>query len=150
DLNLQAAKIGFEESETKKKDSSKFEAEYNQLKEKVTQALKEQYRPEFINRIDKIVVFKPLGYEEIKKITALQLKELSDHLKNQDITLQTNAQVIKFIADKSFDPSQGARLVRRNIQDLVEDPLAEKLITDKFKQGSTIKIKLQKEKLIFS
>lgn len=150
DLNLQAAKIGFEETETKKKDSSKFEAEYNQLKEKVTGALREQYRPEFINRIDKIVVFKPLGYAEIKKITELQIKELAEHLRTQEITLQANPQVIKFIADKSFDPSQGARLVRRNIQDLVEDPLAEKLITSKFKPGSSIKISTLKEKLIFS
>ncbi len=150
DLNLQAAKIGFEETTTKHKDSSKFEAEYNQLKEKVTQALREQYRPEFINRIDKIVVFKPLGYEEIKKITELQLKELVEHLKTQEITLQTSPKVIKFISDKSFDPSQGARLVRRNIQDLIEDPLAEKLITSKFKQGSNIKISVSKEKLIFA
>jgi ATP-dependent Clp protease ATP-binding subunit ClpC len=162
DLNQQAVKIGFEDAEVveaeenkskakaktasnKKKESEK---EYEQIKERIIGSLREQYRPEFLNRIDKIVVFKPLGKEEIEKIAELQLQELASHLKTQSINLQVNPAAIKFISNKSFDPAQGARLVRRNIQDLIEDPLAEKLITDKFKEGSTIKMKVQDNQIV--
>ncbi len=163
DLNQQAAKIGFEDAElveaqtkttakaraaeNKKKESEK---EYEQIKERVVASLREQYRPEFLNRIDKIVVFRPLGKEEIQKIAELQLLELASHLKSQEINLQVNPATIKFIADKSFDPSQGARLVRRNIQDYIEDPLAEKLIADHFKQGSIVKMKVKDNQLVLA
>ncbi|MBU6447590.1 ATP-dependent Clp protease ATP-binding subunit [Patescibacteria group bacterium] len=158
ELNRQAVKIGFEEQAEKKQQSGataaerkqsaaerkaqteRAMAEYEKIKDNVLASLREQYRPEFLNRIDKVVVFKPLGYEEIKKIAALQINELAAHLKKQNIMLQTTASGIKFIADKSFDPSQGARLVRRNIQDYIEDPLAEKLITGQLKEGSSIKL----------
>ncbi len=153
ELNRQAVKIGFEEqaeikNEQQKKVSvaarkaqmAKSLEEYEKIKNKVLASLQEQYRPEFLNRIDKVVVFKPLGYEEIKKITALQLSELALHLKKQDVTLQISGAGINFIADKSFDPAQGARLVRRNIQDYIEDPLAEKLITGQIKEGATVKL----------
>lgn len=162
DLNQQAARIGFEDAELivaeqnkakakvkeiagKKKESEK---EYEAIKNKVVSSLKEQYRPEFLNRIDKIVVFKPLGKEELEKISELQLRELAFHLKSQNISLQINPVAIKFISDKSFDPAQGARLVRRNIQDLIEDPLAEKLIGDHFKEGATIKLKVKDNQIV--
>ncbi|GAC1413359.1 MAG: ATP-dependent Clp protease ATP-binding subunit [Candidatus Doudnabacteria bacterium] len=162
DLNQQAARIGFEDAElveaTQSKAKTKVkeisdkkkasEKDYELIKNKVVGSLKEQYRPEFLNRIDKIVVFKPLGKEQLEKISELQLQELASHLKNQNISLQINPAAIKFISDKSFDPAQGARLVRRNIQDLIEDPLAEKLIGDHFKEGSTIKLKVKDNQIV--
>jgi len=152
DLSSGAAKIGFQEyemamarSESKEKQSAreleKSEKEYERIKERVLNSLKEQYRPEFLNRIDKILVFKPLGYNELKAIAELQLKELAAHIaKQHNITLQISAAAVKYLADKSFDPQQGARLIRRNIQDLVEDPLAERLISGEVKEGQSIKI----------
>lgn len=152
DLSNEAAKIGFQEHElstvrTESKDKQiareleKSEREYERIKDRVLASLKEQYRPEFLNRIDKILVFKPLGYNELKAIAELQLKELAAHIaKQHGITLQISAAAVKFIADKSFDPTQGARLIRRNIQDLVEDPLAEKLIAGEIKEGQVVKI----------
>ncbi len=164
DLNQQAVKIGFEEIEIIEEKTSKtakpssktkaleakkaqLEKEYEEIKQRVVASLKDQYRPEFLNRIDKVVVFRPLGMEEIQKIAELQLTELLNHLKTQNIHLQVDGKIAKFIADKSFDPSQGARLVRRNIQDMIEDPLAERLIADHFKEGSVIKIKIKDNKL---
>ncbi|MDB4940370.1 MAG: ATPase domain protein [Candidatus Doudnabacteria bacterium] len=164
DLNQQAVRIGFEDAELVEAEKSKAKAkaaelankkkqsekEYEHLKNKVVGSLKEQYRPEFLNRIDKIVVFRPLGKEQIEKISELQLQELAGHLKNQSISLQINPAAIKFISEKSFDPSQGARLVRRNIQDFIEDPLAEKLINDHYKEGSTVKIKVKDNALVLA
>ncbi len=168
DLNQQAVKIGFEEaqlidqkSEDKSKsklkntqkveaNKKKYEKEYEEIKQRVVSGLKEQYRPEFLNRIDKVVVFRPLGIDEIQKITELQLQELGVHLKSQNINLQSSPAIVKFIAEKSFDPSQGARLVRRNIQDLIEDPLAERLIGEHFKEGTLIKMKIKDGKLVLT
>jgi ATP-dependent Clp protease ATP-binding subunit ClpC len=161
DLNNQAKKIGFEEQEivnAKSKVKSKAaekqlkvaEAEYEVIKQRVTQALKTQYRPEFINRIDKIVVFRPLAAKELKAITELQLQELTALLNEQDIILQYSKNVIDFIADKSHAPEEGARLIRKNIQDYIEDPLAEHLITGKVKAGTTIKVKVADKKLVIA
>jgi len=155
DLSNEAAKIGFQEQElasasargmeNKEKQSTreleKAEREYEKIKERILDSLKEQYRPEFLNRIDKIIVFKPLGYNELKSIAQLQLEELAAHmLKQHNISMQISTAAIKFIADKSFDPAQGARLIRRNIQDLVEDTLAERLISGEIKENQTIKV----------
>lgn len=166
DLNRQAAKIGFEEQaeiadkkvsakETKKAKLAKHdrmnEKEYEKIRNQVLESLKQQYRPEFLNRIDKIIVYKPLGFTQVNKIAALQLAELAEHLKkNSALTLQSTAAVSEFISEKSFDPMQGARLVRKNIQDLVEDPLAEMLITEKIKEGSTVKLGVKNKKITFS
>jgi ATP-dependent Clp protease ATP-binding subunit ClpC len=159
DLNHQANKIGFEEAVVVNTDNAKkakqaekevarAQAEYESIKTRVIESLRQQYRPEFINRIDKIVVFKPLGPKELEGITELQLKELSSRLKEQKITLDFDPKVIKFIANKSLEPSEGARLVRKNIQDEIEDPLAEKMIAGKVKEGSTVKIKVLNGKLV--
>ncbi len=171
DLNQQAARIGFEEaleqSDTeinakgKRVKSSKVnkkikmdkadDAEYEKIKERVLESLRSQYRPEFLNRIDKLIVFKPLGHEQIVDIAALQLEELAVHLKkNSNITLSASAAVAKHIAEKSFDPAQGARLVRKNIQDFIEDPLSEMVIADKVKEGSVVKVGLKGDKITFN
>ena len=160
DLTNEAVRIGFKELEivdadAKKKPSKKLtqdlkkeEAEYNKIRDRVLQSFKEQYRPEFINRLDKVMVFHPLGPVEITKIADLQLKELAAHLAlTQNITVTFTPQVSKFLADKSFDPAQGARLVRRNIQDLIEDLLAEKVIANEIKENSVIVIDADKSKI---
>lgn len=159
DLTQQAARIGFADYEvdqakanTKQKaeaekEKQKSEKEYEVIKDRVMLSLKDRYRPEFLNRIDKVLVFKPLGYEEIEKIVGLQLQDLATHLKSQKINLEISPAAIKFIAKKSFDPTQGARLVRRNIQEMVEDQIAELVIADKVKEGISLKMKVKDSKL---
>jgi ATP-dependent Clp protease ATP-binding subunit ClpC len=151
ELTQQAAKIGFADKvEETKNQKAHLEKEYEHIKEEVLENLKKEFRPEFLNRIDKIIVFKPLGFEELKKITQLQLSLLQTRLMEQNILLKVSASVIKYISEKSFDPAQGARFVRKNIQTLLEDPLAEKLIAGKNLAGAKISADVKNEKLVFS
>lgn len=141
DLTHQAGLLGFSLGGVDSDHRKHADTEYNQTKEKVLDTLKQAMRPELLNRIDKILVFRPLGMEEIKKIASLQLLELSEHMaKQQNIRITYDKDLVKFIADKSYDAAQGARLIRRNIQELVEDRLAEKLINGEIKESSEIKI----------
>jgi ATP-dependent Clp protease ATP-binding subunit ClpC len=126
----------------------KADNEYDRVKEKVLASLRDAMRPELLNRIDKIIVFRPLGVEEIKKIVSLELTRLEERmLKQQNITLKFDRETVRFLTDKSYDASQGARLVRRNIQEHVEDLLAEKIITGEIKEMSEIKITVEKDKI---
>jgi ATP-dependent Clp protease ATP-binding subunit ClpA len=104
----------------------------------VVENMKKDFRPEFLNRIDKIVVYRPLGFDQLKKITALQIKDLQDRLKLQKVELKASSSLIKFISEKSFDPAQGARFIRKNVQDMLEDPIAEKIVADHVRPGSVI------------
>ena len=151
ELTNQAAKIGFAEREHKAVDQQeKLQKEYNKLKEGVLETLKHDFRPEFLNRIDKIVVFRPLGTEELAKITQLQIALLQGRLLEQNVQFKVSPSVIKFISGKSFDPNQGARFIRKNIQDLIEDPLAERIIAGSSKEGAVINADLKKDKIVFT
>ncbi len=150
ELNLGAAKIGFAERENKTAEKDAHLKEYENIKSGVLDILKREFRPEFLNRINKVLVFKPLGMVELKKITSLQIAELQKRLALQKIQLKISPQVLKFIAEKSFDPDQGARFIRKNVQDLIEDPLAEKIITDHLVSGANIYVEVKKDTLQLS
>jgi ATP-dependent Clp protease ATP-binding subunit ClpC len=152
DLTKQAGALGFslDRSTELAFSRNQAESEYNQTKEKVLTTLKETMRPELINRIDKILVFRPLGMEIIKKIVSLELLKLVEHMhKHQKITLNIDRSVIKLISDKSYDPAQGARFIRRKIQDLIEDPVAGKIINGEIKPGGIVKISASKSGIQF-
>ena len=138
ELTSAAAKIGFAARDEKINQKDKLEKDYDRIKEGITEQLKKEFRPEFLNRIDKIIVFRPLGFEELKKITQLQIAQLQTRLLEQNVQMKISAAVIKYIADKSFDPAQGARFVRKNIQNFLEDPLAEKIVSGKTPDGAKI------------
>ncbi len=152
ELTNQAAKIGFADRSNEEKDhKAKLEQEYEHIKEGVMEQLKQEFRPEFLNRIDKIIVFKPLGFDELKKITQLQIAQLQGRLLSQNIQLKVTPAVFKFISEKSFDPAQGARFVRKNIQQFLEDPLAEKIIAGMgLKDGAKISADVKGDKITFS
>lgn len=145
DLTRQAGSIGFAQDEGR----LLADAEYDRVKDRVLTSLKEAMRPELINRIDKIVVFRPLGMEEIRKIVLLELGYLVERmLRQQNISLQFDYKVARFLAEKSYDPAQGARLIRRNIAELIEDPLAEHLISGDISEMNEIKVTVENEKVI--
>jgi ATP-dependent Clp protease ATP-binding subunit ClpC len=150
ELTNQAAKIGFADKSEKIDQKAKLEKEYENIKESITEELKKEFRPEFLNRIDKIIVFRPLGFEELKKITQLQIAQLQARLLEQNVQMKISPAVIKFIADKSFDPAQGARFIRKNIQTYIEDPLAEKIISGRSPDGSKISADVKGDKIVFS
>ena len=113
---------------------------YERMKEKVLSEVKKFFRPEFLNRIDGIVVFHALTREHILQIVDLLLEELQEHLKEKEITLEITTSAKELLAEKGFDPTFGARPLKRLIQDLVEDPLSEKLLEGDFHPGDTVEI----------
>ena len=149
ELNNAAKKIGFADRDEAINEKVKLEAEYSSLKDNLLEQLKKDLRPEFLNRIDKVIIFKPLGMTELKKITQLQLNDLQRRLGLQNISLKTSPALVKFISEKSFDPLQGARYIRKNVQDFISDPLAEQIIQKDIGAGSTITIGVEANQITF-
>lgn len=151
ELTAGAAKIGFAENEGSQTSTEakikELEAEYDRIQQGVMREVKQTFKPEFLNRIDKILVFKPLGIRELKKIASLQLFELAGRLKKQGIIFQPSASLAKYLAEKSFDPSQGARFVRKNLENLIEDPMAEKILSLDLVANSRIDIEIKDDQL---
>ena len=146
-LTKEAAKIGFNLSSDKLKAA---EEDFEEKKEQVLKELKNHFRPEFLNRIDKTIVFRPLNNECIQDIVKLQLDELGVRLKEKKITVEATPKAIELLAELSYKPEYGARPVRRKIQDLIEDPIAEHILEGVFKDGSHIKIDAEGKKFKFS
>jgi len=122
-------------------------ADYERVKEQVLDEVKKKFRPELLNRFDKIIVFKPLGAAEIERIVELQLDNLMKRLDRQRIKLEVAEAARAWLAKRGFAPELGARPVRRLIQTMIEDPLAEGILTKQFTKGSTVKVEPAGEKL---
>lgn len=141
-LTQEAAKIGFALNTDERKQA---EDDFDEKKEQVLKEMKNTFRPEFLNRIDKVVVFRPLSHEDIKKIVDLQIQELNERLQERKIHLELAPLALEHLAKVSYDPQYGARPARRKIQDLIEDPIAEKILNGEFKDGSQIKVNYNEE-----
>ena len=114
----------------------------------VREALKGFFRPEFINRLDEIIVFKPLGKESIRKIVEIQLARLQKRLDDHHITLKFDDKALNWLAENGYDKEFGARPLKRLIQQEVENPLAIKLLNGDIKDDSEVKITADKDKLV--
>jgi len=119
------------------------------LNEKVMAALKENFRPEFLNRIDEIIIFNYLGKLEIKKIVDLELAKVGERLKNKKIEIKVTDVAKEFLAEKGFDPNLGARPLKRVIQREVLDPFSLKIVSGEIKEGERVIVDLENEKIIF-
>jgi ATP-dependent Clp protease ATP-binding subunit ClpB len=117
-------------------------ASYEQVKSSVMESVSAHFRPEFINRIDEVVVFHSLGAEEIQRIATIQLKNLNKRLGEQGIVLNFDPDAMIKLAEAGFDPIYGARPLKRAIQRWVENPLAQKILAGEFSSGSKIRAKL--------
>jgi len=111
---------------------------YERMKEKVQDALKLHFRPEFLNRIDETIVFHELTMEEVTRIVDLMISRLSSQLAGQGIGLELTDDVKRHLAEHGYDPTLGARPLRRAIQRLIEDPLSERLLYKEFKAGEIV------------
>jgi ATP-dependent Clp protease ATP-binding subunit ClpC len=131
-------------------EEKKLEAEHAKVKAKVLGDLKKQFRPEFLNRIDATIVFKSLSQNDLKKILALQLSDLQKRLDEQELRLRVMPAARALLMEKGYDMHQGARPMRRTIQDLLEDPLASGLLDDKFHPGDTITVNRRGDELTLS
>lgn len=115
---------------------------YAEIKEKVLTEVAEYFRPEFINRIDEMVVFHGLDKSHMQQIAAIQLKKLAARLQDTGLQLEIEADALAFIIESGFQPQYGARPLKRAIQTLVENPLAQAILAGEFVSGHTIKVEL--------
>jgi ATP-dependent Clp protease ATP-binding subunit ClpC len=111
---------------------------YEKMKEKVNDALKQHFRPEFLNRIDDTIVFHELSKDEVTQIVDLMIRRVQSQLEGQGLGLELTPAAKALLADKGYDPTLGARPLRRAIQRMVEDPLSERLLWKEFRAGETI------------
>ena len=125
-------------------------ADYQRMKDRVMEEVKRSYRPEFINRIDQILVFKPLTKEEIRQIVGLLLKELENRCKNQlELEVSFRPAVLYKLAEKGFDSKFGARPLKREIQTQIEDKLAEELLSGNVCKGDHVTVTLKDDQIAF-
>jgi ATP-dependent Clp protease ATP-binding subunit ClpB len=125
------------------------EDRYDEMKAAVMDVVGTHFRPEFINRVDDVVVFHPLGREHIRKIVDIQLQYLHDRLEDRDITIHLSDAARDKLADAGFDPVYGARPLKRAIQQQVENPLANEILSGKFKPGDVIEVGVEEDRLAF-
>ena len=125
------------------------EGNYDEMKASVMEIVSQHFRPEFINRIDDVVVFHPLGREHIRKIVDIQLGYLHDRLAERDMTIVLTDSARDRLAEAGFDPVYGARPLKRAIQQQIENPLAQEILQGKFQPGDTIEVCVDKDHLEF-
>jgi ATP-dependent Clp protease ATP-binding subunit ClpC len=126
--------LGFHKAESQQSSQE----QYDKMKDKVLTEMKKLFRPEFLNRIDATVVFRALGREQIREIVDLQLSRTQKQLREQRLVMEVTDAARDVLLEKGFDPVFGARPMRRAIQNLIEDPLAEGLLHGRFQPGDTV------------
>jgi ATP-dependent Clp protease ATP-binding subunit ClpC len=116
---------------------------YEKMKLKVNDALKQHFRPEFLNRIDDVIVFHELTKDEVTEIIDLMIKRVRTSLESQGLAIELTQTAKYYVVDKGYDPTMGARPLRRALQRLVEDPLSEKILWKEFRAGETIIVDIE-------
>ncbi len=148
----QMASLGFSQNNNEKEQIAKekeYEKQKEILKEKIQEGLKEYFRPEFLNRIDEIIIFNPLREKDIEKIVDIQVEKIKERLLRQSIKLNIGASAKKWLAKNGYDSQYGARPLKRLIQKSILDPIADYLIRGEVKEGSTINVEEKNGKLNF-
>ena len=126
------------------------EEDYARMKENLTEEAKKVFRPEFLNRFDDILVFRSLGRDELTQILELELEKVRKRLTERDIHFELDASARDLLLEKGFDPTYGARPMRRAVERYLEDPMAEEIIRGDLREGETISISTKDEKLEFT
>ncbi|MDO8610125.1 MAG: AAA family ATPase, partial [bacterium] len=124
-------------------------SERESMKDKIMNSLKDQFRPEFLNRIDEVVIFNYLRKEEIKKIVDLELLKVEKRLKAKEIKIVISEKAKELLVKDGFDPNLGARPLKRVIQRLILDPLSIKIVANEIREGSRVLIDAEDGKIIF-
>jgi len=125
------------------------EATYDKIKETVLTEMKKEFRPEFLNRIDEIIVFHPLTDEELKQIAGLIISDLQKQVADRGMKLEITEAVKERVIREGYEPKFGARPIRRAVQHLLENPLSNEIIAGKFKEGDTILADVKDNKIVF-
>jgi ATP-dependent Clp protease ATP-binding subunit ClpC len=125
------------------KDSSQEDQEAQQ---KIERALKDTFRPEFLNRIDEVIIFSPLTLEQMYDIVDLQMNEIQTRLSEHGLKVELTDKARKWLANEGFDPNFGARPLKRTLQKFIESPLSVKLLSGDFKANDKVVVELNEEK----
>ena len=143
-LTAAGAKLGFSAEEHQDPDAEKA---FQRAKEKVMGELRQTFRPEFLNRIDDIIVFRALSEQDIEEVARRMLRTVSARMESMGIRLDASDEAVRELAKEGFDPKYGARPLRRAIQSKVEDAVAEKLLDGTLKEGDTARLTVEDDKL---
>ncbi len=129
----------------KRDEATEEKLSYEEMRKKLSESLKRAFRPEFINRLDAVVIFRSLNKEDIQKIVSLELDKVALRLKDHDLVLTATSEALASLADQGFDAEFGARPLRRVIQQKVEDPLSDKLLSGEFTDGASVQVNVNED-----
>jgi ATP-dependent Clp protease ATP-binding subunit ClpC len=142
-------------SETIKKQSSmgfspiSDEHSYERMREKIMDEARRTFKPEFLNRLDDVIVFRSLTKPDLIEILNLEVSKVIERLKNKHISLELDEKAKDFLVEKGYDPNYGARPMRRSVEKFLEDPLAEEILKGLLHENEPIKVTPQGDKLVF-
>jgi len=131
-------------------DANKQKKSYDKIKETIQEEMKRIFTPEFLNRIDDTIIFRMLDKDDMKKIMSIMVKDLIERLQEKSIELQINDKAKEFIVEKGYIENQGARQLRKTIQELLENPLSDKLLKGDIDEGQSVTINVKGDELAFS
>src|SRR4051812_7597832 len=126
------------------------EASYEKMREKIMDEAKRQFRPEFLNRLDDIIVFRSLTKPDLIQILELEVKKVMERLKGKKLELVLDEKAKDFLVEKGYDPTYGARPMRRSVERFLEDPLAEEILKGSLHEGDPVQVTVENNKLVFS
>jgi len=144
---IMTSNLGSEYLASDKQDMSETPDISRKVRKQVMDLLKTSFRPEFLNRLDEVVLFKPLGHAQIAAIVKLQLEDLRVRLAEQELALDIDEKAIAWLADKGFDPVYGARPVKRAIQRELETPVARQIVAGAYAPGATVHVTVSNDAL---
>jgi ATP-dependent Clp protease ATP-binding subunit ClpC len=134
--------LGFQ---LKRDEKTEERTSYEEMRKKLTESLKKVFRPEFINRLDSVIVFRALNKDDIRQIVNLELNKVTERLAEHEVTLTATEAALDLLAEQGYNPEMGARPLRRVIQQKVEDPLSDSLLAGTFREGDTILVEVVEE-----
>jgi ATP-dependent Clp protease ATP-binding subunit ClpC len=118
--------------------------------EKISKALKSTFRPEFLNRVDEIIIFSPLSLDQMREIVDLQMQEVRTRLEEHGLKVELTPEARDWLAQIGYDPAFGARPLRRALQKYVESPLSVSLLSGEFVQDDTVRVDVQNDAIVFT
>jgi ATP-dependent Clp protease ATP-binding subunit ClpC len=142
DVIKREGRIGFA---TTKDQKTQQKQTYEDMKKKVTAEIQKAFRPEFLNRLDDIIVFHELAEEQLRKIVDLMIKDLETRLGERKMYIELTEKAKSWLSEKGYDPVYGARPLRRVIERHVENPLSSKVLRGELQEGDTVKVDVDKE-----
>jgi ATP-dependent Clp protease ATP-binding subunit ClpC len=125
------------------------ENSYEKMRDKILEEAKKTFRPEFLNRLDDVIVFRSLTKPDLIQILDLETKKVMQRLKSKNLLLQLDEKAMDFLVEKGYDPQYGARPMRRSVERFLEDPLAEEILRGALHEGEPILVSVENDRLVF-